>query len=142
MLIVGWSVLEGIGAALILPAIVALVAVKFEPEGRPRAYGLVMAAGAIAVAVGPLIGGIAATYFSWRYVFVGEVLVVAAILVLARRVQDAPPGTRSRLDVTGAVLSAAGLGLAVFGVLRSSEWGWCCPSPAARRSSACRRQSC
>jgi MFS family permease len=129
VLIVGWSVLEGIGAALILPAIVALVASNFAPEGRPRAYGLVMAAGAIAVAVGPLIGGIATTYFSWRYVFVGEILIVLAILALARRVQDAPAGTRPRLDLIGAVLSAAGLGLAVFGVLRSSEWGWVLPKP-------------
>src|SRR5450631_2593502 len=129
VLIVGWSVLEGIGAALILPAIVALVASNFGPEGRPRAYGLVMAAGAIAVALGPLIGGIATSYFSWRYVFVGEVLVVLAILVLARRVQDAPAGTRPRLDLVGAVLSAAGLGLAVFGVLRSSVWGWVLPKP-------------
>jgi MFS family permease len=129
VLIVGWSILEGIGAALILPAIVALVASNFGPEGRPRAYGLVMAAGAIAVAVGPLIGGIAATYFSWRYVFVGEVLVVLAILALARRIQDAPVGNRPRLDLVGAVLSAAGLGLAVFGVLRSSEWGWVLPKP-------------
>jgi MFS family permease len=129
VLIVGWSVLEGIGAALILPAIVALVASNFGPEGRPRAYGLVMAAGAIAVAVGPLIGGIATSYFSWRYVFVGEVLVVLVILVLARRVQDAPVQTRPRVDVAGAVLSAAGLGLAVFGVLRSSVWGWVLPKP-------------
>jgi MFS family permease len=129
VLIVGWSILEGIGAALILPAIVALVAGNFAPEGRPRAYGLVMAAGAIAVAVGPLIGGIATTYFSWRYVFVGEVLIVLAILALARGVQDAPAGTRPRLDLVGAVLSAAGLGLAVFGVLRSSVWGWVLPKP-------------
>src|SRR5687767_2863534 len=88
VLIIGWSVLEGIGAALIMPAIVALVAGNFPPEGRPRAYGLVMGAGAIAVAVGPLIGGFATTYFSWRWVFVGEVLVVAGILLLARRIQD------------------------------------------------------
>ena len=91
VLILGWSVLEGIGAALILPAIVALVAGNFVAAERPRAYGLVMGAGAIAVAVGPLIGGIATTYFSWRWVFVGEVLVVAVILLLARRVADAPP---------------------------------------------------
>jgi MFS family permease len=129
VLILGWSVLEGIGAALILPAIVALVASNFRPEGRARAYGLVMAAGAIAVAVGPLLGGIATTYFSWRYVFDGEVLVVLAILALARGVEDAPPGMRPRLDLTGAVLSAAGLGLAVFGVLRSSVWGWVLPKP-------------
>jgi EmrB/QacA subfamily drug resistance transporter len=129
VLIVGWSLLEGIGAALILPAIVALVASNFPPEGRPRAYGLVMAAGAIAVALGPLIGGIATTYFSWRWVFVGEVLIVAMILVLARRVQDAPVGSRTHLDLVGAVLSATGLGLAVFGVLRSSVWGWVLPKP-------------
>jgi len=127
VLIIGWSVLEGIGAALILPAIVALVASNFAAEGRPRAYGLVMAAGAIAVAVGPLIGGIATTYASWRYVFVGEVVIVLVILAVARRVQDAPVETRPQLDVIGAVLSAAGLGLAVYGVLRSSEWGWVLP---------------
>ena len=129
VLIIGWSVLEGIGAALILPAIVALVAGNFQPEGRPRAYGLVMAAGAIAVAVGPLIGGIATTYFSWRWVFAGEVLIVIAIVALARRVQDAPIERPTRVDMVGAVLSAAGLGLAVFGVLRSSLWGWVLPKP-------------
>ena len=129
ILVLGWSLLEGIGAALIMPAIVALVAGNFPPRDRPRAYGLVMAAGAIAVAVGPLIGGFATTYFSWRWVFAGEVLVVLAILVLARRVQDAPPESRPKLDLVGTVLSAAGLGLAVFGVLRSSEWGWVQPKP-------------
>ena len=129
VLIIGWSFLEGIGAALILPAIVALVAGNFPPPGRPRAYGLVMAAGAIAVAVGPLIGGFATTYFSWRWVFVGEVVIVLGILVLARRVQDAPPERRPKLDLVGTVLSATGLGLAVYGVLRSSEWGWIQPKP-------------
>ena len=124
VLILGWSVLEGIGAALILPAIVALVAGNFPPEARPRAYGLVMGAGAIAVAVGPLIGGFATTYFSWRWVFVGEVVVVIGILALARRVKDTPPEARRRFDLAGAVLAAAGLGLAVLGILRSSEWGW------------------
>ena len=129
VLIVGWSFLEGIGAALILPAIVALVAGNFPPRDRPRAYGLVMAAGAIAVAVGPLIGGFATTYFSWRWVFVGEVVIVLGILVLARRVQDAPPERRPKLDLVGTLLSATGLGLAVYGVLRSSEWGWIQPKP-------------
>lgn len=131
VLILGWSVLEGIGAALILPAIVALVAGNFPPEARPRAYGLVMGAGAIAVAVGPLIGGVATTYFSWRWVFVGEVVIVSGILLLARRISDAPPEARVRFDLVGAVLAAVGLGLAVLGVLRSSEWGWVAPKPGA-----------
>src|SRR6476646_244556 len=85
---VGWSVLEGVGAALILPAIVALVASNFGTAERPRAYGLVASAGAIAVAAGPLIGGFFTTYLSWRLVFAGEVVVVLAILVLARRMLD------------------------------------------------------
>ncbi|HWM04986.1 MAG TPA: MFS transporter [Actinophytocola sp.] len=131
VLVIGWSVLEGIGAAFILPAIVALVAGNFPAEGRPRAYGLVMGAGAIAVAVGPLIGGIATTYFSWRWVFAGEVIVVIGILALARRVQDAPPEARRQFDVAGAVLAAIGLGAAVLGILRSSEWGWVLPKPGA-----------
>ena len=66
VLIIGWSFLEGFGAVLIMPAIVALVAGNFPPEGRPRAYGLVAAAGAIAIAVGPVVGGFMTTYFSWR----------------------------------------------------------------------------
>jgi len=127
VLLFGWSFLEGVGAALILPAIVALVAGNFATDRRPAAYGLVAAAGAVAVAVGPLIGGFCTTYFSWRWVFAGEVLVVALILLLTRRIADAPVEQRPQLDVVGAVLSALGLGAVVFGVLRSSEWGWIQP---------------
>src|SRR5262249_9902125 len=82
VLLIGWSFLEGVGAALILPAIVALVAANFAPEGRGKAYGLVMAAGAIAVAVGPLIGGLFTTHLSWRLGVAGGVVVVAAHLLL------------------------------------------------------------
>jgi EmrB/QacA subfamily drug resistance transporter len=131
VLILGWSFLEGIGAVLIMPAIVALVASNFGPTERPRAFGLVMSAGAMAVAAGPLIGGLVTTYLSWRWVFVGEVLVVAVVLMLARRVADAPPTHRPHLDLVGTVLSALGLGLFVFGVLRSSTWGWVQPKPGA-----------
>src|SRR4051795_2832932 len=131
VLILGWSGLEGVGAALILPAIVALVAGNYPADQRPRAYGLVMGAGAIAVAVGPLIGGVATTYFSWRWVFVGEVVIVALILLLARRIADAPPEARSRFDLVGAVLVGLELGVAVIGVLRSAEGGWFRPKTAA-----------
>jgi MFS family permease len=129
VLLFGWSFLEGVGAALILPAIVALVAGNFPQERRPAAYGLVAAAGAVAVAVGPLIGGFCTTYFSWRWVFAGEVVLVAIILVLTRRIADAPVESRPKLDLVGTALSATGLGMLVFGVLRSSEWGWIHPKP-------------
>nr|WTA00144.1 MFS transporter [Streptomyces sp. NBC_00857] len=131
VLLVGWAFLEGVGASLILPAIVALVAGNFAVERRPSAYGLVAAAGAMAIAVGPLIGGVATTYFSWRWVFVGEVVLVLGILMFARRVADAAPDKRPRVDLVGAVLSALGLGIFVFGVLRSDQWGWFRPKPDA-----------
>ena len=131
ILILGWSILEGLGAAMILPAVVALVAGNVPAEGRPRAFGLVMGAGAIAVALGPLIGGFATTYFSWRWVFVGEVVIIVVILFLARRMEEPPRPARVPLDVIGAILVAIGLGLGVYGVLRSSEWGWVTPKPDA-----------
>src|SRR6476659_3377910 len=111
VLMFGWSFLEGVGAALIMPAIVALVASNFARAERPRAYGLVASAGAIAVAAGPLIGGLFTTYASWRWVFVGEVLVVFVILALTRRMADTPPEEGARLDLVGTALSALGLGL-------------------------------
>ncbi|MFC7449222.1 MFS transporter [Rhodococcus daqingensis] len=128
VLLIGWSLLEGIGAALIMPAIVALVAANFPPDRRAAAYGLVAAAGAMAVAAGPLIGGAVTTFASWRYVFLGEVVIVAAILLVLRRIEDTAPMT-ARLDLVGSALSVLGLGMLVFGVLRSSEWGWVRPTP-------------
>jgi predicted MFS family arabinose efflux permease len=114
-----------------MPAIVALVASNFGRPDRPRAYGLVAAAGAIAVAAGPLIGGLLTTYASWRWVFAGEVVIVVAILFLARRMADPPADHAARLDLVGTGLSALGLGLVVFGILRAGEWGFVNPKPGA-----------
>ncbi|MFC9472781.1 MFS transporter [Nocardia sp. NPDC056952] len=128
VLLIGWSLLEGIGAALIMPAIVALVAGNFAPERRSYAYGLVASAGAMAVAAGPLIGGAVTTFASWRYVFAGEAVLVVVILVALRRIDDVALA-KVRIDLLGSVLSVLSLGMIVYGVLRSSEWGWVQPKP-------------
>lgn len=131
VLMIGWSLLEGLGAVLIMPAIVALIASNFGRSERPRAYGLVAAAGAIAAALGPLVGGAFTTYASWRWVFAGEVLLVIAILFLARRLNDMPAEAGVRLDLVGTALSATGLSLIVLGILRSGSWGFVQPKPDA-----------
>lgn len=131
VLLLGWSLLEGIGAALIMPAVVALVASNFGRSDRSRAYGLVASAGAVAVALGPLIGGVFTTYLSWRWVFAGEVVIVLVILVLARRMAEAAPEVGVKLDLAGTVMSALGLGLIVFGILKAGEWGLVRPRPGA-----------
>jgi MFS family permease len=127
----GWSLLEGIGAALVLPALAALVAGGYEQRDRVIAYAVIGGVAGAGIAVGPIVGGWATTTLSWRVVFVGEVVIVLGILLAARLLRDAPAGPeRPRLDVLGVVLSSLGLGLVVFGVLRASAWGWIVPKQA------------
>ena len=128
VLTLGWSVLEGIGAALVLPAMAALIAGNFEGRERVKAYAIMGGVAGAGIAVGPIVGGWATTMLTWRIVFVGEVILVLGILALVRFVADAPrEGLKPRLDVVGAVLSSAGLGLIVLGILQSSTWGLIAP---------------
>jgi len=128
VLALGWSLLEGIGAALVLPALAALVAGNFEGRDRAAAYGVLGGLAGAGIAVGPILGGWVTTNLSWRVVFIGEVVVVIAILALMGWIADAPrEGEPPELDYVGAVLSAIGLGLVVVGVLQSSTWGWVTP---------------
>jgi MFS family permease len=124
VLLVGWSLVEGIGAALVLPAIVSLIAGTYSGKERALAFGIVGGVAGAAIAAGPLIGGWVTTELSWRYVFAGETVIVAVIILLRRRLITAPAVEHPpRLDVVGVTLSAVGLGLVVFGILKSSTWG-------------------
>ncbi len=128
-LMLGWSILEGIGAALVLPALVALVASSYRGGERALAYGVLGGVAGAGIAVGPILGGWMTTDFSWRYVFVGEVVVAIGILLGARMIRE-PERERAApsLDWVGSVLSASGLALVVFGVLQASNWGWLAPA--------------
>ncbi|MDW5598412.1 MFS transporter [Conexibacter stalactiti] len=124
VLLVGWSGIEGFGAVLVVPAIAALTAATYEGRDRALAFALLGGIAAIAVAAGPLIGGWVTTEFTWRYVFAAETVVVIAILLLRGQIARAPAAERRpQLDLVGVALSSAGLGLAVFAILRSSVWG-------------------
>jgi len=128
MLTIGWSVLEGLGAALVLPALVALIAGNYEGRERVTAFAIIGGVAGVGIAVGPILGGWATTMLSWRIVFVGEVILVLIILALVRFVRDAPrEGSRPSLDVVGSALSALGLGAIVLGILMSSTWGFVQP---------------
>ena len=128
VLTLGWSVLEGLGAALVMPAMVALIAGNFEGASRKVAYAVIGGVAGAGIAVGPILGGWATTEYSWRIIFAGEVLLVALILAMTPKVADSVrTGPTPRLDIVGTVLSASGLGLIVLGVLQSSTWGWVRP---------------
>jgi EmrB/QacA subfamily drug resistance transporter len=131
VLLFGWSLVEGLGAVLVIPAIAALIAANYEGKERAFAYGIIGGVAGAAIAVGPVIGGFVTTYYSWRLVFVAEVVIVLGILVVRKQMQQAPrPDHPPKLDLVGAAFSAAGLGLIVFGILKSSSWGWVQPIDA------------
>ncbi len=128
VLTLGWSILEGLGAALVMPALVALIAGNYEGKDRNVAYAVIGGVAGAGIAIGPILGGWATTELSWRVVFVGEVVLVLAILAMSRLIHDAArPTPIPRLDFVGTILSASGLGLIVLGVLQSSTWGWVKP---------------
>ena len=124
----GWSIVEGLGAALVLPALAALVGGNYAGKDRAIAYAVIGGLSGAGIAVGPLLGGWVTTYLTWRLVFAGEVVLVVAILAVIRWIDDVPiTGRRARLDVIGSALSVVGLGLVVLGVLQSTAWGWLQP---------------
>ncbi|WP_230977430.1 MFS transporter [Georgenia yuyongxinii] len=124
VLIIGNSILEGIGTALLIPPVYILATMLFTgTTSRARAFGAINAAAGIGAATGPLIGGLIATAISWRAAFIFQALVIGLIVLLSRRsLEDPLPADPTRhFDVGGAVLSAVGLILIVTGILAADN---------------------
>lgn len=121
ILIVGYSVLEGVGTALLIPPVYILTTMLFtDLHSRAQAFGTISGMGGVGAATGPLIGGLIATAINWRAAFVFQTLIVVVILYLSGRVRDPLPADMSRrFDTTGAALSAVGLLLIVLGIQES-----------------------
>ena len=126
VLLFGWSFIEGFGAVLVIPAIAALTAAHYRGHQRALAFGILGGVTGASAALGPLIGGWVTANFTWRLVFASETAIVLVLMLFLRAIPSTP-GRSIKLDLPGAFLSAAGLGLAVFGILRSSQWGWIAP---------------
>jgi MFS family permease len=126
VLVLGYSLLEGVGSALMIPPIYIIITLLFtDLPSRAKSFGIVSAAAGVGAATGPLIGGLITSAISWRASFIAQVLVIATILYIARRI-PAPgvSGPKPQFDVGGAILSAIGLLLVVVGVLQSGTYGW------------------
>ena len=131
MLIFGWSIVEGLGAVLVMPAIAALTAANYQGRDRVVAFSILGAVAGVAAAAGPLIGGAVTTYLSWRYVFSAETVIVLIIFfVFANKIKDVAVAKKSTLDLPSVLLSALGLFAIVFGILQSKVWGWVTPLSA------------
>src|SRR3954463_6466727 len=123
VLILGNSVLEGVGTALLIPPVYILATLWFSDlTSRAWAFGVISGMGGVGAAAGPLIGGVITTGISWRAAFVFQALVIATILLLSRRLVDPLAADPTRpFDVVGAILSAVGMFFVVFGILQAGS---------------------
>lgn len=128
MLLIGWSLIEGLGAILVIPAIAALIAANYSGKDRVVAFAAIGGISGAAAAAGPLIGGFMTTYLSWRYVFAAETVTMIILLIWSRQIKEERVKSTEKLDVPSAIMSASGMALVVYGILQSKTWGWVIPA--------------
>ena len=123
VLILGNSIFEGVGTALLIPPVYILTTMLFtDLRSRAKAFGLISGMGGVGAAAGPLIGGLITTAITWRAAFVFQAVVVAVIFVLGRRIVDpVAPDPTHPFDIVGAILSATGLVILVMGILAADN---------------------
>jgi MFS family permease len=126
-LLFGWSGVEGVGAVLVMPAIISLTATNYSGRDRATAYGALGGIAAAGAAAGPLIGGWVTEEWTWRLVFAAETLVCIVIVMFMRTIADSQVEGKSKVDWAGTALSSSGFGLIVLAFLQSSTWGFIQP---------------
>ena len=130
-LFIGWSVLEGLGAVLVIPAIAALTAANYSGKQRALAFGIIGGISGAAAAAGPVIGGWVTSAYSWRYIFASEVVICLVVVALSRFIKEGErPTVGKGFDFLGVALSALGFGLIVISIVQAGIWGWVMPREA------------
>jgi len=126
MLAIGWPVIEGIAAAIMMPAVLSILISNYEGRDRAKAMSIYATVAAVALAVGPIIGGAVTTYLSWRVIFGGEVMVAIIALVFSGVIPKdfIVKENRPKIDFVGFLFSASGLFLIVLGLLTAQDYGW------------------
>ena len=126
ILTIGWSVIEGIGAALMMPATVSLLISNYSGAKRKIAFGIWGGVAGAAAAIGPLFGGWMTTSYSWRWGFASEIVIVLIVLFLATKIKESRDESEKKqtLDITGTILSAIGLASIIYGFIEASTYGW------------------
>ncbi|MBP7966884.1 MFS transporter [Candidatus Woesebacteria bacterium] len=124
-LIAGEAIIEGIGAALMMPATMSLIVSNYKGQDRQIGFGVWGAIAGGAAALGPVVGGWLTTYSSWRWAFRINVGVVALLLIGSLFISEAQDKEeKPTLDIVGVILSALGLLSLVFGFIKASDYGW------------------
>jgi MFS family permease len=124
MLVIGWSVIEGLGSALMMPNIQTILRSSYSGKDRAFSYGIIGAVGAVGAALGPILGGFLTTYYSWRWAFRLELLIVVLVLSFIHIVKkDSVQRSLKKFDYLGTVLSATGMTLIVLGLLLIQSYG-------------------
>ncbi len=125
VLLLGESIIEGFGAALMMPATASLVVANFQGADRSKAFGIWGAVAGASSAIGPLLGGYLTTHYSWRWgfrinVFIAVLVIIGSLLLIKESRDERKP----KLDFMGVFLSSFGLLSLVFGIIESSSYGW------------------
>ena len=124
--LIGFRAAQGVGAALMIPTALAIVAQAYPPEQRGRAVGTYIGAASVFYVIGPLLAGALTQQVSWRLIFAINVPIAVAIWIISGLTVARDPGIarRERFDMAGLVTNAAGLGVLVMAIMQAPSWGW------------------